>query len=238
LHEIQGVTSRAIGDINKSDDDYLDDAWHRLRAGVNFIRDCINEIGNLNPLPKARTLRIRHREGNRLRDEDLYDRLAEVMFNIIHSAAYIEGPPDKAWSIHHNSVWGDFFGLSNDGRAWKIVQFKLRRLLYDEIGDLESRLNYKSARVLGICLNVMGLEMGRRSGNGKDYAALKSAVLTLTEKHYLRQREMNIEVADACLIGSITFDAKKSRLVKTYAKGLQPEPAREYLPLQSPIVVV
>jgi hypothetical protein len=133
---------------------------------------------------------------------------------------------------------GDFFGLSNDGRAWKIVQFKLRRLLYDEIRDLESMPNYKAARVLGICLNVMGLTMGKRSGYGRDHAALKAAVLAWTRRNYLRLREVNAEIADACLIGSITFDAEQSRLVKTYAKGLRPEPDREYLPLQSPTVTV
>lgn len=232
LHVIQETTSRAILDIEKSGDDYTGDAWYRLRAGVDFIKDSINAIGELNPPPEARTLRIRHKEQNRLGKEDFYDRLPEAMFEIIHSAAYIEGPSDKAWSIHHNSVWGDFFGLSNDGQAWKIVQFKLRRLLYDEIRDLESLPNYKAARVLGICLNVMGLKMGKRSGYGQDYAALKTAVLTLTQRNYLRLREINVEIADACLIGSILFDAEQSRLIKTYAKGLSPEPVREFLQLQ------
>lgn len=232
LHDIQETTSRAILDIKKSGDDYLSDASDRLRVGVDFIKDSINAIGELNPPPEPRTLRIRRQDRNRLRDDDFYDRLAEAMFEIIHSAAYIKGPPDKAWSIHHNAVWGDFFGLSNDGQAWKIVQFKVRRLLYDEICDLESLRNYKAARVLGICLNVMGLKMGKRSGYGQDYAALKAAVLTLTQRNYLRLRERNVEIADACLIGSITFDAEQSRLIKTYAKGLKPEPDREFLPLQ------
>jgi hypothetical protein len=231
LHEIQKTTSRAIGDIKRTSDDD-GDAWHRLRAGVDFIKDSINAIGLLKPPPQARTLRIRHRDRNRLRDEDFYDQLAEAMFEIIFSAAYIKGPPDKAWNIHYNSVWGDFFEHSNDNRAWKIVQFKLRRLLYDEIRDLESMPNYKAARVLGICMNVLGLTMGKRSGYGRDHAALKAAVLAWTQRNYLRLREVNAEIADTCLIGSITFDAAQSQLVKTYAKGLRLEPDREYLPLQ------
>lgn len=236
LNEIQKTTSRAILDIKKSGDDYLGDAWHRLTAGVDFIKDSINAIGELKPPPEARTLRIRHQDGNKLGREDFYDWLADAMFEIIHSAANIKGPPDKAWSIHHNSVWGDFFGRDNDSPAWKIVQFKLRRLLYNEIMDLESTTpNYAAARILGICLNVMGLKMGNRSGYGRDHAALKAAVLTWMQRNYLHLREVNAEIADACLIGSITFDADHSRLVKTYAKGLKPEPDRAYLPLQSPI---
>lgn len=235
LGDIQGTTIRAIWDIKKSDGDYLDDAWHRLNVGVDFIKDSIYAIGELQPPAEARALRIHHRERNRLRDEDFYDRLAEAMFEIVHSAAYIDGPSDKAWSIHYGTVWGDFFGLGGEGRAWKIVQFKLRRLLYDEIRNLESYPNYKAARVLGICLNVMGLKMGKRSGYGRDCAALKAAMLAWTQKNYLHLRQVNAEIADACLIGGITFDAEQSRLVKTYAKGLRPEPDREYLLLQQSV---
>jgi hypothetical protein len=230
LENIQETTSRAIMEIKKSSEDYLDDAWHRLRAGVNFIKGSIDAIGELNSLPEARTIRIRDPEHRNFRDEDFYDGLAEAMFEIIHSAAYIKGPPDKAWSIHHNSVWSDFFGRG-EGPAWKIIQFKLRRLLYNEILELEKRPHYKAARILGICLNIMGLEQGKRSGYGKDEAALKAAVRAWTQKNYMRLREVNIEVADACLIGSISFDAEQSRLVKTYSKGLKPEPDKEYLPL-------
>lgn len=234
---IQETSSRAISEIKKSADDYYGDAWHNLRAGVDVIKDSIDLIGKMKPPPEARTLRIRDQVRSRLRDEDFYDRLADAMFEIIHSAAYISGPPDKAWGIHHNSVWGDFFNSNEDNRAWKIVQLKLRRLLYDEIRRLESIPNYKSARMLGICLNVMGLTLGKRCGYGKDCAALKVAVLAWTKRNYLRLRVVNAEIADACLIGSITFDPEQSRLVKTYLKGLRSEPEREYLPLQPPPAV-
>ncbi len=234
IRDIQVVTCRAIEDIEKAGDDYYGDALNRLRAGVRFIKDSINAIGELNPPPEARTLRIRKEQRNRLRDGDLYDHFANAMFEIIHSAAYINGPPDKAWAIHHNSVWDDFFNDIYDNRAWKIVRFKLRRLLYDEIRRLESFPTYKTARVLGICLNLMGLTMHKRSDFGKEYAALKAAALASTRRNYLRLRKANSEIADACLIGGITFDAENTRLVKTYAKGWKPEPDKEYLPLLAP----
>jgi hypothetical protein len=234
IRGIQETTCRALGDLEKTGDDYYGDAWNRLRAGVHFIKDSINAIGELNPPPEARMLRIRKEQRNRIRDEDLYDLLANAMFEIIHSAAYINGPPDKAWAIHNNSVWDDFFSDIYDNRAWKIVRFKLRRLLYDEIRRLEVFPTYKKARVLGICLNLMGLTMRKRSDFGKEYAALKAAVLAFTRRNYLRLRKANLEIADACLIGGITFDAENARLVKTYAKGLKPEPDKEYLPLLAP----
>lgn len=58
--------------------------------------------------------------------------------------------------------------------------------------------------------------------------------LNVIQKNYMHLRQVNAEIADACLIGSITFDAEQSRLIKTYAKGLRPEPDREYLLLQQP----
>lgn len=234
LRDIKETTGRAILDIKKTNDDYLNDAWHRLTAGVDFIKDSINAIAELEPQPEAHTLRVHHRERNRHNHEDFYGKLAEAMFEIVHSAAYIEGPSDKAWSIHYGAVWGEFFRHSDNRQAWRIVQFKLRRLLYDEIRSIESHLNYKNARVLGICLNVMGLKMGKRSGHGHEYAALKTVILSWTQKNYLHLRQVNSEISDTCLIGGITFDATHSRLVKTYAKGSQPEPSREYLLLQQP----
>jgi hypothetical protein len=236
VHEIQETTSRAISDVKKAGDDYYGDAWHRLRAGVRFIKDSIDAIGELDPPPDARTLRVRSK--TKYRDGDLYDRLADAMFEIIHSAAYIEGPVDKAWVIHPNMVWGEFFELGKNHRAWSIVRFKLRRLLYDEIKELETLPHYKSARILGICLNVMGLKMGKRSGYGREQTALKAAVLAWTQRNYLKLRQVNEDIADSCVIGSITFDAEKERLVKTYAKGLEPEPHREYLDLQKLIAAV
>lgn len=238
LRDIQETAGRAILEIEKSGTDYISDAWELLRVGVDFIKDSINAIGELAPPPEAHTLRIRDRERRRFRDEDLYDQLANAMFEIIHSAAYITGPPDKAWGIHHSSVWGDFFGLRRNNRAWDIVLFKLRRLLYDEVLNLESLPNYKSARVLGICLNVMGLKMGKRSGYGRDYGALKKVVLAWTQRNYLHLHEVNAKIADACLVGSITFDAAHSQLVKTYMVSLRPEPDLEYLPLQPHLATV
>ena len=110
----------------------------------------------------------------------------------------------------------NFRGPVYEGRAWKTVQFKLRRLLYEEILILESMPDYKAARVLGICLNVMGLTLRERNGIERNYATLQTAVLTWTQRNYLRLREVNAQIADACLIGSITFDADNLQLVKTY----------------------
>jgi hypothetical protein len=204
---------------------YSSDIFTKLNTAVHFVRDAINLLGKQKDLPLV-TWRIRK---NRW-DENLYDHIARVMFEIIFSAASVSEPADKCWDIHHNAVWAEFFAPYDEGNAWTIIRFKLRRLLYNEILRLDEFPNYKSSRVLGFCLNVMGLKIGNRKEYGTNYYALRKAVLTWTKNNYMRLRTIHPDVAKSCLMGSITFD-EGSRLVKTYIKGLELEPPKEYLEL-------
>jgi hypothetical protein len=80
----------------------------------------------------------------------------------------------------------------------------------------------------------MGLTL--EQGNaafGRDYRALKRVLIEWTKRNYLRVYDANLEVAEACLIGGISYDVARVSLVKTYAKGLGREPDREYLALVS-----
>lgn len=209
-------------------DYYSTDIFKRLRTAVQFVNDAIDLIGKQQTLPST-TLRVR---GDR-KYEDFYDHIANLMFEIIFSAASVTAPPDKCWAIHHNSVWREFFGLSSEGKAWEIIHFKLRRLLYDEILQLEKFPNYKSSNVLGFCLNVMGLKIRKKKGYDREYYPLHKAVLAWTSNNYLRLKNIQPEVANSCLIGSISFDEQGKRLVQTYAKGLNLEAPKVYLELAS-----
>jgi hypothetical protein len=127
-------------------------------------------------------------------------------------------------------VWGRFFSLGTEGRTWKIIQFKLRRLLYDEIASMDDLPNFKNARILGICLNVTGLTL-RQGSHGRDYRALAKVIVPFAQRCYASLRQQLPRVAEAVLIGSITYDAEHNRLVKTYLQGLRNEPSREFLSL-------
>jgi hypothetical protein len=209
-------------------DCYSTDIFKRLKAVVDFVKEVINLIGQQQNLPTTK-LRVR---GDRTH-KDFYDHIADLMFEIIFSAALVTAPPDKCWTIHHNTVWRSFFGLSGEGKAWKLIHFKLRRLLYDEILGLEEFPNYQSSSILGLCLNVMGLKIREKKGISSDYYPLHKAVLAWTSNNYLRLKNIQPDVAKSCLIGSISFDEQGTRLVKTYFKGLSLEPPKEYLELSS-----
>lgn len=81
----------------------------------------------------------------------------------------------------------------------------------------------------------MGLKIRPKKGYGRAYYPLHTAVLAWTSKNYLRLKEIQPEVARSCIIDSISFDEHGARLVKTYAKGLEPEAHRDYLQLAKPI---
>jgi len=220
----------SFGDAYKLRDTTTDyhstDACQRLDTAVEFVRDAVEEIDKQEHPPALRTLRRRESDHQR----DIYDLVAGLMFELVFSASAVSGPPEKAWSIHHNMVWGKFFGLGTEGRTWKILQFKLRRLLYDEIASMETHPNFKNARILGICLNVTGLKHGTGK-HGRDYRALAKVVLPCAQRCYPKLRQQWPRIAEAVLMGGITYDAEGNRLVKTYLPGLSNEPSKEYLQL-------
>ena len=100
-------------------------------------------------------------------------------------------------------------------------------------------MNYKSARILGLCLNAMGVCMlERRAGDGSEEYALRKVILAWTKKNFLTLHARLPDVAEAAIMGSITFDKENNRLVKTYLKGLSREALKEFLDLDPPQNVV
>lgn len=218
FYKLQGITA----------DCYSSDIYKRLDTAVEFIRDAIEEIDKQEHRPEVHQLRRRKGDYNK----DIYDLLAGLMFELVFKASSVSGPPDKAWMVHYNMVWGDFFDLGAEGRTWKILQFKLRRLLYDEIRSMEKLPNFKNAKILGLCLNVIGLKVGTGS-HARSYRALTKVILPFTQRCYPRLRQKLPRVAEAVLIGGITYDAENNCLAKTYLLGLRDEPSKEYLQLDA-----
>ncbi len=205
-------------------DYYSTDIFRRFDVAVDFVGDAVDEIDKHPPS----WYRLRKRKAGR--HDDVFDLLANLMFELVLAASSVRGPPDKAWSVHHNMVWGKFFTLGATGPTWKILQFKLRRLLYDEIVRMDKFQNYKGARILGYCLNVIGLKLGS-STYGREYRALAKTVLAWARRGYPLLRQQLPDVANAVLMGNITYEAEHNRLVQTSLSGMSKEPHRQYLQL-------
>jgi hypothetical protein len=169
---------REVHKLNNQTAIYNNDIFKRLNAAVDFAKEAIEHAGKYPDLPFV----LRRRADNKRRYDDFFDNMAELMFEIIFDASTVRAPTDTCWSVQHNAVWSYFFNSGED-RAWKAVRFKLRRLLYDEVRRMEQYPNYKSAKILGICLNVLGLTLPeQKRALREDEYALKKAILGWTKK--------------------------------------------------------
>jgi hypothetical protein len=239
LYRAKGYIEHAASDIYKLDgvanSSWDDDALARLRVVVKFIEDAV-EVLDKKGVPDSLRLRIREKSGRSA--ETFYDHLASMIFEVVFAASAVTSPSSQCWWIQHNTVWGELFNFNKlDSTAGKVVKFKARRLLYDEIARMKQFPNFKGARILGLCLNVMGLA-ARKDDYDKDSRALHKAILAWTRKNYAWLHGYNPRVAEACLVDGITYDIENRRLVKTYpADGLRREPQFVYFDLdtQSPV---
>lgn len=217
--------------IKNTYDSYSTGPEERLRVCVNFVSDLLNILAKQRNLPKT-TLRKRPQTSY-----DLYDFISNLMLEIIFSASSITEPFDRCWSIQYVMVFSHFFDpfRSKAEDAVKTVIHRLRRLLFNNIREFEEYPNYKSARILGYCMNVMGISLEKKNKNNtnQSYYALLKAVSSWAKNNYLKIYNYNPEIADACLMGGVIFDAKNNRLIKTYAKNLDGKAHKEYLYLNN-----
>lgn len=233
LFRAKGYIQNAASDLYKLNGvDGLawdNDIYARLRAIVEFIGDAVEILGEV-PLPPNLTLRPKG-EPHHL-NETFYDHLADMIFEVIFHASSVASPWWECWNIQHNLVWDGLFKthkLAN--AAGKVVMFKVRRKIYDEVVRMNEFPNFKGAKFLAFCLNVMGLREGSHEKEGR---ALHKAVLAWTRKNYVWLHKYNFRVAEACLVSNTTYDEANCRLVKTSpAEGLRREAHHVYLELAS-----
>jgi hypothetical protein len=198
-----------------------DDIHGRLQAVVEFIKEAVKILEEVG-VPKGLVRRVRDRFGPAA---TFYDELAELIGAVVFAAAAVRSPRDLCWWIQHNSVWAELTWESNSRTsAWGVVLFKVRRLLYDAITELTRFPNFKGARILGFCLNVMGFEL-RSDEIDQQMRPLHRAVLAWTKANYAKLYDTHPQVAEACLVDGTTYDKATNKLVHTYpADGLRRDP--------------
>lgn len=223
FHDIEGAVS-GVHKLNEAGDDFYQlEAYRRFSVIVNFVVNAIDAVSNAKHPPYQDKLRLHKDEFG----ESIYDQLARLMFEVVLAASSVARPVWTAWTVQHNDAWSSFMPMSKTSSTWKIVQFKLRRLLYNELLAMP---NFKGARVLGYCLNVMGLTVGKGT-YGRMYRPLVKAVHAWTKKHYLDLRKQYPSVAEAALIGSLSYDSRRNCVVKTYRERFDGTSPAQYLQL-------
>jgi hypothetical protein len=204
---------------------YKTNEYMNYSVSVKFLKDAVNLINKMGVIPAGK-----FKMDNDYIQKDFYDNIAKHIVETIFYASTIKGRTFAIWSIHYSRVWITFFQNYEEGKAWGIIQFKIRRLLYNQILELSDLPNYKSSRILGLCLHVIGF-LDYKSDRHSSYSALSKVVQKWTRNNYLSLRKTHPDIAETCLMGSVTFDEKNSRLVKTYEKGLSSTAPERYLEL-------
>ncbi|KDC59996.1 hypothetical protein L512_5190 [Bordetella bronchiseptica MBORD624] len=232
LYRAKGYIENAASDLytlNELTSAWDTDSSRRLRVVIEFVKDAV-KILDEKGVPDYVRIRVREKYGHP--SETFYDHIASLIFEVIFHASAVKSPQWGCWTIQHNSVWGKLFNFNHlDGPAGKVVKFKVRRLLYEEIADMQRFPNFKGAKILGFCLNVMGLTVSEGDYD-RDSRALQKALLAWTKKNFTWLHEYNPRVAEACLVDGMTYDAENLRLVRTSpAEGLRREPSYIYFDL-------
>jgi hypothetical protein len=230
------VFSRVLHDwchfrINQESQDSYDlydrDSW-RFHTIVSMFEEMIQALSSDQNVEK-----VKLRKGER-QDNSIYDGLAEAGFNALFTASQFEGEIDSTWGIYLDT-WDSFFSrFSTDDKARAIVTHKLRRLIFDEVKRMDRFINYKGARIIGLCMNIIGFpnfEMLKERDSKNSEYILGKVIVRWLRKNYLKVLEDNNDVAESFLLGSISFDSENQRLVKTYSKGLNKTAPKEYLQL-------
>ncbi|HZE55486.1 MAG TPA: hypothetical protein VE111_19715 [Bradyrhizobium sp.] len=191
------------------------DIHDRLNAVVGFINDA---IAAMEKAGVQKTRLRRHDESFRWRD-DYYDRIAQLIFDVIGHAVSLKTKEFEGWSVQYSAIWSR---LSNfdQSKTRRIILFKVRRLLYEEVKGVETHPNFRNAAYFGYLLNVLGLKEGSKRDFRQDEYPLRKAVISFARKHYLALVQHQHKVAATVLVGTISFDKDKKQLVKTYIEGL------------------
>jgi hypothetical protein len=232
LKSIEGAASDLYKIDGLDGSSWEHDVVQRLRASVDFCDEAI-KILDEKGVPEGLHLRVR--KGDPFHYRTFFDELVELIFEIIFRASSVKRPKDLCWTIQHNTVWGEFFGtLGKDGDAGKIVKLKLRRKIYDEIVTATEWPNFKNIKILGFCLNVMGLEI-YDNNYGRDSRALQKAVLAWTKRNFVALEERSPHVFEDCLPSGLSYDKKNFRLIRTHEiNAFRRDPKHVYFKLDKP----
>jgi hypothetical protein len=217
LHRARGRIAGIVNELYKLDGvnefSFRDDIYEKLRLVLTFISDSVEMLKG-KALPYNFQLNQSKLQSHR--NHTVYDHFAEIIFEVLCHASKVRNPRDTNWWIQHNTVWTHCFGSMNhlDSDAGKLIKHKVRRLVYNEVTELLKFHNFRAARVLGLCLNVMGLKLSNRSKD-RDYYALHAAILNFTKKNYSSLYRKNQALAESCLSNEITYDQNNVQLIKT-----------------------
>jgi hypothetical protein len=223
IHGYEHIASGAHR-INDMPDRYHNSLEYiRIKQAVEFIDGAILLLDSFHiSAPQKAWL-----HDGRITHPDIFDLLSDVAFELIVAAGAVDTLDFRSWEVQHNTVWAPLMRAYADSKAGAILRSRLQRLIWKEVRRMERYPNYKGARVILVCLNVMGFRMDRAVDRPKEIRAIKRAMLGWIRQHYMSILDEYPDVARACTGAGISFDLDRKVFTKTYGSILGKEPNRE-----------
>ena len=183
----------------------------RLSLFVSFLCDVLRILDRLSlPLPRV----VRHPAGF-VRRETFLDVLAYAFWDAVFAAGAFPGSRSESWSLQYTVVWSKLFPLGEtDGPASRAIRFRVLRIIYGHIKNLEVHPNYRGAAALRFCLNVLGCTKTRDPG--RSASLFHTAVLRWTSKHWRALNRSSPRVSHACLPVGTAYDSSRRVLSRKY----------------------
>ncbi|MBB4272818.1 hypothetical protein [Rhizobium mongolense] len=233
IHQIGGAYEHACNDlyrVNSMAEEAYGSSIEYRRVGevVDFITQALQLIDDAG----LRGRRLAELDGAYVRHKDLIDVLALIAKELIVNAGAVSTAEFRSWNVQHNSIWSALMRDYETTHARTLFQSRLSRLLWAEIQKMETMPNYVGARILGVCINVMGFRLDHTVHRPRETRALKRAVAGWCRRNFMTLWNEYPDVALACVIGNITFDREKRQLTKTYASSLGRPGTQEHLQLR------
>lgn len=82
--------------------------------------------------------------------------------------------------------------------------------------------NYKSARILGLCLNTMGL-IPKKDNLTRKYHALHKTIINWVINNFQNITAEYPDIAATCLQGNVSYDKEKNQLIYSHISGMKRE---------------
>ena len=227
LDNIQ-IAVRGISKFNGVENiDYHCDELKRLKVVLSFIQDSIEILEKIDKpdLKGVSVKKIRY-------DDTIYDYFANLIYEIIHCAAYVKSPENTRRWIHISKVYSAICRIRCEkNTAGYFIMLRVRRLLYDKIERMNQNPNYQGARLLSYFLSITGLHLSKEYN--RQFYALEKFIFRWLKKNYAWLHIHHQSVAESCLVDGITFDPENSLLKNRFFYGLMKQPEYNIFQVES-----
>lgn len=217
IYYILKTTARAYERIGKLESyesvrDPHNPYWHASEAN-HFVRDLVKIFSEVDDYVYF------DRSSDYDYGDDLASKIAKLAFEAIYHAAEINTVEFRMWDVQHNLVWTMLERYpAKDTKIIKMARRKLRRMIWDEVRRMDAFPNYKGARYIRFCLNVLGFyeeSTQRKDPLERDAWPLTKCISSWVERRYSELVKTNPPIAEFLLPANITYDNDKNCLVRS-----------------------